>query len=288
MHLSLTAASTALFSTWVFVENQGVLFDAGDGVSASLGLKSGKVRDVFVTHADRDHLCGLLQFNQLNAKDGQPRIHYPKDCGSFPALQDFVTRFDPQSGPATWRGLTPGERVDVGNDHHVEARASEHVRVEGQVKALDYTLCVVRRSLRPEFRGLPGSEIASLRKQHGEDAITAERIDRLLGYSGDAPQLDPEHWSGVDVLIHEATFLEPETTRGAHANLPQVVRAAATLDLKALVLLHFSARYKRAEIEAAIVEHAQAAQPCFPIHAVYPGQVATDILSSKPVWSPNA
>ncbi len=51
---------------------------------------------MFISHADRDHLTGLLQFNQLNARSGFPVIYYPKDCGSFPALKEFTTKFDPQ------------------------------------------------------------------------------------------------------------------------------------------------------------------------------------------------
>ena len=82
----LTGYSTALFSTWLFLEDYGLLFDAGDGVSAGLSQKSRKAKYVFITHADRDHLAGLLQLHQLNAQDGQPLICYPRDCGSFPAL----------------------------------------------------------------------------------------------------------------------------------------------------------------------------------------------------------
>lgn len=65
MQLTITGYSTALFSTWYFVEELGILFDCGDGVSAALLQKARKVEHVFISHADRDHLAGLLQFNQL-------------------------------------------------------------------------------------------------------------------------------------------------------------------------------------------------------------------------------
>ena len=287
MHLTITAASTALFSTWLFVENLGLLLDAGDGVSASLGQKGRKVRHVFVTHADRDHLCGLLQLNQLNAKDGSPSIYYPKDCGSFPALRDFVANFDPQSGPANWQGLTAGDTVDLNNGFFIEARDSAHVEAGGFTKALDFTLSSIRKSLKAEYRNLTGPQIANLREQVGEAGITESRTEKLLGYSGDAPALDPAHWEGVRILIHEATFLEPEIARNAHSNLPQVIQAASELPLEALILIHFSARYTTAEIVESIQKEAAKVAPNFPIFAVIPGQVATDILSSPPVWSPD-
>jgi ribonuclease Z len=286
MHLTITAASTALFSTWVFVENFGLLFDAGDGVSASLGQKGRKVRHVFVTHADRDHVCGLLQLHQLNAREGIPSIHYPKDSGSFPALKEFMEKFDPQSGPATWIGLAPGETAHLDKTHFIEVRSSEHVTSENLIKALDYTVCEMRRTLKPELRGMNGADIGNLRKQQGEDAVTETQVERLIGYSGDAPKLNPEHWAGVKILIHEATFLEPETARRSHSNLPDVITAAAQLDLEALVLIHFSARYNAEDIEHAILEHASSANLRFPVFAVLPGQVYTDLLSTTPVWTP--
>jgi len=287
MSLNVTAASTAPFSTWVFVENLGLLFDAGDGVSASLGQKSRKARHIFVTHADRDHMCGLLQLHQLNARDGSPRIYYPKDCGTFPALRDFCTKFDPQSGPATWIGLKAEESVELENGFSINARTSSHVVAGNLCKALDYTVSSSRRILRSEFRTLPGSEIAAKRKELGDDAVTEIVSEDLLGYSGDAPKLEPNHWLGVKVLFHEATFLDPDTARGAHSNVPQVIEAAAELDLEALILLHFSARYSADNIEQAICDHAEAHSPRFPIHAVLPGQLATDILSNRPVWQPS-
>lgn len=287
MHLTITAASTALFSTWVFVENFGLLFDAGDGASASLGQKGRKVRHVFVTHADRDHVCGLLQLHQLNARDGIPSIYYPKDCGSFPALKEFMGNFDPQSGPATWVGLAPDETVNLDDVNFIEARSSEHVTSGNLTKALDYTLCQVRRTLKPELRAMNGADIGARRKEQGEDAVTEAKVERLIGYSGDAPKLKPERWSGVKILIHEATFLEPETARNSHSNLPDVMTAAAKLKLEALVLIHFSARYSSKEIERAIREHASATNLHFPVFAVLPGQVVTDLLSTRPIWAPN-
>ena len=79
MNYTITAYSTALFSTWIFIEELGLLFDAGDGVAAGLLQKSRKIKHVFISHADRDHLTGLMQLNQLNSRAGFPKIYYPKD-----------------------------------------------------------------------------------------------------------------------------------------------------------------------------------------------------------------
>src|SRR5438270_13694195 len=94
--LTITAYSTALFSTWYFLEEWGLLLDAGDGLTSTLLQKSRKIAHVFISHADRDHLTGLLQLNQLNAREGFPRIYFPAHSASFPALEAFSKAFDDQ------------------------------------------------------------------------------------------------------------------------------------------------------------------------------------------------
>ncbi|MEX2213844.1 MAG: hypothetical protein WD768_06940 [Phycisphaeraceae bacterium] len=285
MRFTITASSSALFSTWIFIEELGLLFDAGDGLCAALATKARKIRHAFITHADRDHMAGLLQFNQLNARDGQPVIHYPKDCGSFPALRDFVRQFDPQSGPATWNALDEGDEIAIDDSHSVLALRSEHVELPGSpVKALRYIVRHKKRVLRPEHIGLKGSAIARLRKEQGEDAVTQERIESLLGYSGDAPRLDPASWMGVKLLLHECTFLQPDTARRPHANLPEVLAAAAALELEALILLHFSTRYDASEITQAIAREARTHGLRFPVYAILPGATTPDVLAGEPVW----
>lgn len=289
MHLTLTAYSTALFSTWCFVEEYGVLLDAGDGVSAGLLQKSRKVKHVFVSHADRDHVAGLLQLHQLNAREGMPSIYYPRDCGSFPALRAFVEKFDPQSGPATWRGLSAGEVVELGGKAFVRAEHSEHVETPGgNVKALRFILGVKKNVLRPEFAGLRGEEIVEMKKRLGPAAVTQEINEQLIGYSGDSPELDPAAWAGVQALIHECTFLDSKTAKRAHANLVDVLENCRPLSLQALVLIHFSSRYTGAEIGNAISQESRRLNLPFPVYAVIPGVVCTDVLANDPVWKPGS
>src|SRR3954467_6889124 len=116
MQLTISGYSTALFSTWYFVEELGVLFDAGDGVVANLLQKSRKVKHVFLSHADRDHLTGLLQLNQLNARPGYPKMYYPKDARSIRSLEMFAKAFDDQVHATEWIALKEGQEVEIKKD----------------------------------------------------------------------------------------------------------------------------------------------------------------------------
>lgn len=238
---------------------------------------------MFVTHADRDHVAGLLQLHQLNARDGVPTICYPRDCGSFPALKGFAEKFDPQSGPATWRGLVPGETMELGGNIFVQAESSEHVvGAAGEIKALRFILSSRKRVLRSEYRGMSGEAIRDLKKKGIEP--TEEVTEDLLGYSGDTAALNPSAWSRVRVLIHECTFLDPETAKRAHANVPEVLAAAKALALEAMVLSHFSARYQPGEIREVVVREAARMELRFPVFVVPPGPICEDVLATKPFW----
>lgn len=63
MQLTITGYSTALFASWFFIDEMTLLFDAGDGVASGITQKSRKVKNIFISHADRNHLVGLLAFN---------------------------------------------------------------------------------------------------------------------------------------------------------------------------------------------------------------------------------
>ncbi|HLP21950.1 MAG TPA: hypothetical protein VK174_16670, partial [Chitinophagales bacterium] len=139
MKLTITGYSTALFSTWYFIEELGLLFDAGDGITASLLQKARKINHAFISHADRDHLTGLLQFNQLNARPDAPKIYYPSNSGSFPAMAEFAKKFDPHVSGTLWQGINGEEHIGIKEGHYVQAMRNNHVKAAPDVfKSLSY------------------------------------------------------------------------------------------------------------------------------------------------------
>ncbi len=282
--MKLTAFSTARVSTWMMLEEYGLLFDAGDGVCAALGNKAGKIRHVFVTHADRDHVSGLIRLNEFTEKPNGLTIYYPRDCGSFPALQSFCARFDPHVRPAQWVGLSDGDDVPISNELTVKARVNDHIEaVPGQIKSLDFTLIAQRRKLRPQLSGMAGHEIAALRQSQGENAVTVLEERPLLGYSGDTTSLQTERWEGIETLIHESTFLESSAARGRHASLPQVIEALAAIQPKRVVLYHFSSRYSNLEIQNAVSTLMKQHNITSELFLVLPGEVVDHVFASQPM-----
>ncbi len=289
--LKVSAYSTARYGTWYFLEQYNLLFDAGDGTVANLRGKCGKVRHVFLSHADRDHLGSLIQFYQtVAASPNPPKFYYPKDSGSFPALRDFLHKFDPHLPPCEWVPIEGGMRIEVSDHLLVEIGENDHIAssqeaARGLVKSLDFSLIETRRKLKVEFQGLPGQEISKLRTEKGEDFITNVIERSLFGYSGDAPCFDQVRWERSEVLAHEGTFISPDEGDRGHCEMNSVLQKASELNLKALIIGHISVRYKNEQILKTLKEETEKLQPSFPVYVILPGQVVWDVLGQTPVWS---
>jgi ribonuclease Z len=292
MNLTLTGYSTALFSTWYFVEELGLLLDCGDGVCSSLLQKSRKVEHVFISHADRDHLTGLLQFHQLNARNGVPSIHYPKDSGSFPALQQFLQKFDPHIHSASWNPYQDEEKIWIRKDMYLHVLRNNHVPAENSImKSAGCKVVQRTQKLRDEYRNLSGNEVKDLINVKGKTQLMQDVETIVLAFSGDTPCENMEKWNHAEVLIHEATFLaidsgETIQTHGnKHSSLDQVLKAVSQLQIGKLVLGHFSSRYSNEHIDESIRNFCQKYSIEFPVYRVLPGQVVRNILQQNPVYN---
>ena len=292
MKLNITGYSTALFSTWYFIEELGLLFDAGDGVTSGLLQKSKKVKHAFISHADRDHLGGLLQFNQLNGFGDAATIYYPRDCGSFPFLNQFAQKFDPHVAGVHWKSMNEDEPIYLKNDLMVLPFRNHHIPAPpDKVKSLSFHVFKVKRKLKPEFLKLSGLEIKELRETKGEDFVTTEVRENILSYSGDTPVEWDGRFKDSKILIHEATFLGDDPSivdkdrMNKHSFLTDVIKMVADSNIEKLILGHFSSRYSDQEIDRAIQAQCLNYGLKIPVYRLLPGRIYRDILGSKPLNS---
>jgi ribonuclease Z len=181
MQLTISGYSTALFSTWYFVEELGLLLDAGDGVISNLLQKSRKIKYAFISHADRDHLTGLLQLNQLNARPLFPKILFPKDSKSIGVLERFSKSFDDQVKATEWIPLAEGQEVEIKKDIFVTAVKNSHVvSPDSVLKSCGYLVQHRKFKLKEEFLHLSQQEIINIRKQSGDKNVMQEVRSKIL------------------------------------------------------------------------------------------------------------
>jgi len=290
MKLTVSSYSTALFATWHFIEEWGLLLDAGDGLMASLHQKSRKVKNVLISHADRDHITGLLQFVQLNSRKDFPKIYHPKDSGSFPFLAEFSEKFDPHIEPATWIGINETNVIPLGKRMMAKPVKNNHVLKNNPIaKSFGYIIQKKKRKLKDAYKHLSNKEIAKISREKGQDEITKVLTENVLGYSGDTPPENFEQWNNTQTLIHESTFLnvhdtpEFEKEHRRHSTVEEVLYHTSQLNIERLILSHFSLRYSHEQIDETIQKYCKEFQVKFPVYRILPGVFHKDILSGEAV-----
>ncbi|KAK2984369.1 hypothetical protein RJ640_005385 [Escallonia rubra] len=152
-------------------------------------------------------------------------------------------------------GLDVGEEFNFRKDLKVKAFRTYHV-----IPSQGYIVYSVRQKLKQEYVGLSGEDIKKL-KQKGVEityTITAPEIaftgDTMSDFIVDNCNTDVLK---AKVLIMESTFVENTMTvqdarEYGHTHLSEIISYADRFENKAILLIHFSARYQLDVIQDAV------------------------------------
>jgi ribonuclease Z len=211
--------------------------------------------NICVTHGHLDHAAGLAHHaSRRRLADLPPaRVLVPKaaidDVRAWVAACERLeaVRYEIELVPAE-----PGDRISLRNDLELTVLPGRH-----RVPTVGYLFSEVKQKLLDELAGRSGEEIAALRKQ-GAPVTRREEVP-LLAYPGDcgreifdaAPQLYKTR-----VLLLECSFVLPEDVDRArdyaHIHLDDIAERADLFENEAIVLTHFSMRYRTEQIRDAL------------------------------------
>jgi ribonuclease Z len=254
---SVPTARRGLPAVLVRRGGERLLFDCGEGTQRQLVRSVGLVDldEIYLTHFHADHwlgLPGLLKTFDLRGRERPLTIHGP------PGLRQLVVLGLRAAGRVRYElemvELEPGqvlERAGYG---------IAPIEVAHRGQAFGYVLFEDERpgTFDPEAAvrlGLtPGPEFGLVQRGESIKGVSAEQVlgpprpGRKLVLSGDTAPCDGLAVASyqADLLVHEATFAEPEIERAAetgHSTAAQAARLAAEAEVKMLALTHLSTRY---------------------------------------------
>jgi ribonuclease Z len=241
--------SRALYANWLWHRPLQLLVDAGEGLSLALGTSVFSVSVVAITHGHSDHVLGLPGFVAARrfgkGATAKPyTILYPEGSPGVTTMRESIAGLWPGVDfPVTWVPLVHGSRHALGSKRTLEAFAVVHATAE---PSFGVRVIEDRRRLKAEFAAVPQAVVERLARQHGRDHVMEHYPHVIMAHSGDAMPIDRSLIDRADVLVHDATFLEPTDRREAiHASSREVFDLARDARVRTLILHHLSIRYDR-------------------------------------------
>jgi len=210
---------------------------------------------ICLTHGHLDHAAGLAHHASRRRLTGLPpaRVFAPEEA--VPDLEAWLAisqRLENVDYGVHVTPARPGESAMLRRDLQLTFLPGRH-----RVPTVGYLFSEVRHKLDGELQGLPGEEIASLRA--GGRKVTHREEIPLFAYPGDCSReifdAAPEIYD-VRVLLLECSFVAPDDVdrarRYAHIHLDDIAERASLFENEAIVLTHFSMRYRPDQIFEAL------------------------------------
>ena len=250
------------FSHFFLWKGGGVLFDCGESAGIRLDEHVFQADVVALSHAHSDHCQGLVGFLQVRtgikgATDKPLTIAFPEGSGTMETWLAPARAFVEQRSLDNIRfePCAEGLAVTQKRGRLLEARTVPHTLDQ---TCFAYRSGEMRRRLRHEYRNLSQHEITAIAQQGGCAQIEEPFFDCDLVYSGDTEHLDREFCRNARVLIHEATFLNPEDAKvdkeGHNSTVEDALRCAGESGVRNLILFHISRRYEPEELRTGICQ----------------------------------
>lgn len=254
-------------SQFIEVQNHYFLIDCGEAAQMQLmkyDLYLHRIDHIFISHLHGDHylgLMGLLFTMHLNRRATELHLYSHKGLDEI-----IITQLRHSNSALNFKiifhTLTPGKRKEILNTRHLTV---ETIPLDHKIPCSGFLIREKQKPRRIDKDRLPEglSPLQLIALKNGEDItdkdgnilfknndLTLEpRRSRSYAYCSDTQYHEGlvKHIEGVDVLYHEATFIEEDKIKAVetmHSTAADAARIARLAAAQKLVIGHFSARYR--------------------------------------------
>jgi ribonuclease Z len=272
--LGTSAAAPAVErgATAIFVEHEGtnILLDCGEGTARQMLSMVGGPRRLdalCISHEHPDHVCGVPGiFRQMALEQRSSVLQVFGTSETLARAQALVAaggiRFE---FPVKWEEVVPGQEWAVRNvlfksfetSHRCQSIGFRLTVQEGKRKMNLARLEELGIAPGPIFGKFQRGESVTLENGQivePDEVLSPPKPGLSMAYTGDTRphQGVVEAARGVDLLIHDATYLDDEVwlaMERAHSTASQAGEVAKAASVKSLFLTHISARYAPEEAE---------------------------------------
>jgi ribonuclease Z len=200
---------------------------------------------VCISHGHMDHLAGLPYYLSQRYFQGMKAgtILLPAELEKpVDHLLKCWRDVERQGTPYNLIPMKPGELYEVRRDFGIRAVATHHGG-----PSLGYSLISIREKLKAEYQGIPGQELAAMRKRGVEIQYRLEVP--MVTYLGDTtigPVFENPDVQNAEILLTEITFFDPDhrtkAKLGRHLHIEQFLQVLPLLKNKDIVLIHVTRR----------------------------------------------
>jgi len=249
------------------VNEKYYLIDCGEGTQLQLnrfGVKKNKINYIFISHLHGDHylgIVGLLSSMHLSGRTDDLHLYAPPELKEIIDLQflysQTLLRF-----PLHFHATDPiGEQIIYENDHLIVRsfpldhripctgfRFDERQPLPRINKDMLEALSIPPENL-PLIKQGQSFQASDGTIYRAEELTLPPKASRSYAYCSDTKYSEQYFASiqGVDLLYHEATFLNDMADRAAetyHTTALQAAEIAKAVSARRLLIGHFSARYR--------------------------------------------